>query len=672
MRLGVLASGSGTILEAILDADLPVAVIADRACVPSRWPAARCPAGWSTAGTSAGSARTSTATATPGGDRRAGGAGVDVVVMAGFGTVLGQPIHDAFPPDPQHPPGPAAGLPRLARGARRARRRGDRDRGPPSTSPPSRWTPARSWPRPPCPVLPDDTEADLHERIKEVERTLYPETIRRFVASGRRRRMGEDHARRSPSEGAAVRLRQDRRRAPGPRPRELGWELVSSGGTSAALAEAGIAHVEVADVTAAPEMLGGRVKTLHPAIHGGILADRSKPEHLADLERQGIEPIDLVVCNLYPFASDPSVELIDVGGPTMVRAAAKNHDHVGVGGRPRPTTGRSSTSCGPRLAVGRHPARWPAPPSPTRRLRRRHRRLVRRPRRAPAPAASRAVAAAIHRPSSARRSLRYGENPHQRGARYRVVGERSWWDDVVQHGGQGALLPQPLRRRRRLAAGPRAGRPGPSRGGGHHQARQPLRGGHRRRPRPRPTTGPSSATAMSAFGGIVAVGGPVTDGAWPRPSPPGPQADVIIAPSYDEDALARLAQQAQGHPAAVRPGPRAARAPVPRPRGEHARPGRRPVRGRPLRLGGGHQGAPTETQWRDLALAWKVCARTTSNAIAVVTDGQAVGVGAGQQSRVVAAEIAVAKAGSRARVGRRPATPSSPSPTGCWSWPMPG
>jgi phosphoribosylaminoimidazolecarboxamide formyltransferase/IMP cyclohydrolase len=110
----------------------------------------------------------------------------------------------------------------------------------------------------------------------------------------------------------------------------LGWELISSGGTSAALTAAGIGHVEVADLTGAPEMLGGRVKTLHPVIHGGILADRSKPDHLDALEKLGIGLIDLVVCNLYPFSSDPSIELIDVGGPTMVRAAAKNHDHVAV------------------------------------------------------------------------------------------------------------------------------------------------------------------------------------------------------------------------------------------------------------------------------------------------------------------------------------------------------
>src|SRR5690349_2362699 len=81
----------------------------------------------------------------------------------------------------------------------------------------------------------------------------------------------------------------------------LGWEIISSGGTSKALEEAGIAHTEVEAVTGAPEMLGGRVKTLHPKIHGGILADRSKPQHLADMKAQDVEAIDLVVCNLYPF-----------------------------------------------------------------------------------------------------------------------------------------------------------------------------------------------------------------------------------------------------------------------------------------------------------------------------------------------------------------------------------
>ncbi len=159
----------------------------------------------------------------------------------------------------------------------------------------------------------------------------------------------------------------------------LGWELIASGKTAAALAEAGIPVTEVAEVTGAPEMLGGRVKTLHPKVHGGILADRSKAAHLADLEAQGIAPIDLVVCNLYPFTSDPSIELIDVGGPTMVRAAAKNHASVGRGRRPRRLRGRAGRVPRRRLAVGRDPA--PAGACRLRshrRLRRRHRGVVRR------------------------------------------------------------------------------------------------------------------------------------------------------------------------------------------------------------------------------------------------------------------------------------------------------
>ena len=111
---------------------------------------------------------------------------------------------------------------------------------------------------------------------------------------------------------------------------ELGWELISSGGTARVIGEAGLPVTDVADHTGSPIMLGHRVVTLHPRIHGGILADRDDPEHRDDLERHGIDPIDLVVVNLYPFRAEPGIEMIDIGGPTMVRAAAKNHAHVGV------------------------------------------------------------------------------------------------------------------------------------------------------------------------------------------------------------------------------------------------------------------------------------------------------------------------------------------------------
>ncbi len=121
-----------------------------------------------------------------------------------------------------------------------------------------------------------------------------------------------------------------------------GVELLSTGGTAKALAEAGLAVVDVAEVTGFPEMLDGRVKTLHPAIHGGLLARRGRPDHLAALARHGIRPIDLLVVNLYPFAAtvargapfDECVENIDIGGPAMIRAAAKNHADVAVATEP--------------------------------------------------------------------------------------------------------------------------------------------------------------------------------------------------------------------------------------------------------------------------------------------------------------------------------------------------
>jgi len=118
-----------------------------------------------------------------------------------------------------------------------------------------------------------------------------------------------------------------------------GVELVASGGTAAALRDAGLAVVEVADLTQSPEMLGGRVKTLHPRIHGGLLARRELASDRADMERNGIRPIDLVVVNLYPFEKtvakpgvslEDAIEHIDIGGPSMIRSAAKNHAHVAV------------------------------------------------------------------------------------------------------------------------------------------------------------------------------------------------------------------------------------------------------------------------------------------------------------------------------------------------------
>ncbi|HLC21513.1 MAG TPA: bifunctional phosphoribosylaminoimidazolecarboxamide formyltransferase/IMP cyclohydrolase, partial [Candidatus Methylomirabilis sp.] len=120
---------------------------------------------------------------------------------------------------------------------------------------------------------------------------------------------------------------------------DLTIEILSTGGTASMLRAAGIPVVEVADITGVPEMLGGRVKTLHPKIHAGILAKRCDPEHLQQLQEQGIAPIDLVVVNLYPFEAtvaradaplEEAIEQIDIGGPSLIRAAAKNFDDVAV------------------------------------------------------------------------------------------------------------------------------------------------------------------------------------------------------------------------------------------------------------------------------------------------------------------------------------------------------
>lgn len=118
----------------------------------------------------------------------------------------------------------------------------------------------------------------------------------------------------------------------------MNWELIASGGTARQLRESGLTVLDVSDITGAPEMLGGRVKTLHPAVHGGILA-RNLPEDWADLGTQSINPIDLVVCNLYPFEKTiaqpgvtlaDAIEQIDIGGVTLLRAAAKNFARVTV------------------------------------------------------------------------------------------------------------------------------------------------------------------------------------------------------------------------------------------------------------------------------------------------------------------------------------------------------
>jgi len=426
----------------------------------------------------------------------------------------------------------------------------------------------------------------------------------------------------------------------------LGWELVSSGGTAAALTGAGVACTPVEQVTGSPEMLGGRVKTLHPAIHGGILADRDRPEHVADLLAQNIAAIGLVVCNLYPFRSDPSVEMIDIGGPTMVRAAAKNHAHVGVVVDPEeypvvleelaregllgPATRRrlARAAFAHTAAYDAAIVSWldgPAEPG------------------LPATLELRLERAA---------DLRYGENPHQQGARYRRLGTSSWWDDVVQHAG---LPLSYLNLFDAAAAWQLVHDLGSSCGAGGSPAVAIIKHAN-------PcgaAVGANLATAYrlayeadekSAFGGIVALNRTV-DEATAAAMVTAAQADVVIAPGYGPGTIEALVGR--------RKNTRLLEAPAPGQEPLHVR----QISGgflvqEPYRFAATREDwrvvtrlAPTQEQWADAELAWKLAGWTKSNAVVLVAGGQAVGIGAGQQSRVDAGEIAARKAAGRAKGG---------------------
>src|SRR5437867_9195391 len=338
VKLGVLASGSGTNLQAIIDAGLPVTVVVtDRPGVAALDRAAA--AGIPTVVVDRAAYLPDRVAFTDAIVEALTAHGVDLVAMAGFMTVLAEPMFAAFPGQVinTHP----SLLPsfRGAHAVADALAAGVKVTGCTIHVATLSVDDGPILAQESVPVLAGDDEDALHDRIKAVEHRLYPQVLGRLVTELRPGPAGVT--------GGDVEVRRvllsvydktgllDFARGLA----DLGATLLASGGTATALAEAGIAVTAVEDVTGAPEMLGGRVKTLHPRIHGGILADRGEPQHLADLAAQGLEPIDLVVVNLYPFLERPSIETIDIGGPTMVRAAAKNHAWVGVVTRPARSPG---------------------------------------------------------------------------------------------------------------------------------------------------------------------------------------------------------------------------------------------------------------------------------------------------------------------------------------------
>jgi phosphoribosylaminoimidazolecarboxamide formyltransferase/IMP cyclohydrolase len=422
---------------------------------------------------------------------------------------------------------------------------------------------------------------------------------------------------------------------------DLGVTLVASGGTHESLERAGIAAGRVEDLTEVPEMLGGRVKTLHPQIHAGILARRDDVDDVATLDRHGIRPFDLVCVNLYPFtrvaaqhgvSEEEAVEMIDVGGPAMLRAAAKNFAHVIPLSRPE--------QYGPVLEALREDGELSLD--------------GRRSLAAEAFASSAAYESAIAAWFGERQTfpplvvpafrkevdLPYGENPHQRAAYYSEAGARTHLLAMVEqlqgrelsYNNLGDLDAARLCLREFALPGcviVKHGNPcGVAVAGTVAEAYEAA----------------LESDPVSAYGGVVVLNRPV-DGALAGRL--GDQfVEVLHAPGYDDEARTVLARK-----------------PATRVLLDGER--RRPLPERHYRrvLGGilvqdrdwdveDREGMvvvcgdPNEATWGDLLFAWRVCKHVVSNAIVVAKGLRTIGIGAGQMSRVDAVRIALEKARS--------------------------
>ena len=442
-----------------------------------------------------------------------------------------------------------------------------------------------------------------------------------------------------------------------------GYQLLSSGGTAKVLEEAGLPVTRVADHTGAPEILGGRVKTLHPRIHGGILARRGDPAHEADLLAQKIDPIDVVIVNLYPFREtvaapdvswDMAIENIDIGGPTMVRSAAKNHAHVAVLTSPEQydnfleSLAESSGSVDAKvrrqlaLEAFAHTAAYDVAIS---------RWMQARPE----------LDAAVDANASAealpwlealplRQTLRYGENPHQKA---------SWFSSSAGWGGAKQLQGKELSTNNLLdlEAALATVREFGYGSEGRHRAEQAAAVVVKHTNPCGVAVGDGVAVALtraldgdriSAFGGIVALNGEVDGGAAKELT--SLFLECVVAPGYSPEAREILAAKANLRLLELAPGAIDA---APK---DHVR----------SILGGvlvqdlddqpidpsawtvASQRQPTATENADLRFAWQLVRHVRSNAILVARDGQSLGVGAGQMNRVGSARLALEAAGEKA------------------------
>jgi phosphoribosylaminoimidazolecarboxamide formyltransferase/IMP cyclohydrolase len=417
---------------------------------------------------------------------------------------------------------------------------------------------------------------------------------------------------------------------------ERGWTLLSTGGTARALREGGLAVTEVSEVTGHPEMMEGRVKTLHPAVHAGLLGRRAHPDDMAQMAAQGYEPIDLVAVNLYPFREtvarpgvtvDDAIENIDIGGPSMLRSAAKNHASVWVVVDPADYDGVLAGLDTPggdelrrRLAVKvfAHTSAYDA-----------------------AIAGYLGGDGALTLQLEKVQDLRYGENPDQRAAFYRDAGAAAGLAAMRQHGGKELSFNNLIDvDAALLAVSAWAGEPLAACAIIKHTTPCGIAVGadaaeaYRRALSTDPT---------SAFGSVIAFNGEVTEQAAVllRPN----FVEVIVAPSFSEPAL-RLLSEKKNLRLLTTPatGGGAGERDFKRVRGGFVAQDRLDMRFPEDGWRVATRRAPTPEKMDDLRFAWRAVATVKSNAILLARGGMALGIGAGQMSRVDSSRIAVMKA----------------------------
>ena len=422
----------------------------------------------------------------------------------------------------------------------------------------------------------------------------------------------------------------------------MGAELISTGGTARLIRDAGIPVADVSDVTGFPEMLDGRVKTMHPSVAGGILAMRDNPEHMAAIQAHGIVPIDMVVVNLYRFeevaakAGAPLAELIeniDIGGPTMLRAAAKNYQDVAVvtGPEDYPSVIEEMRASGGELSLG---TRW---------------RLAKKVFRTTAGYDS-AISARLEQVDAAGplprdlairapklMDLRYGENPHQAAALYgrpgqgiagaaQLHGKELSYNNLVDLDAAWQLVNE--FERPAVAIVKHTNPCGCA-------EQDTLVGAYRKA---------FEADPVSAYGGVIGINRPIDEETAREIAKT--FIEAIAAPDYSAEAVAVLAAKKNLRLMRVAPGADL-----------------QVVELAVKSISGGYlaqtadsakldraaavvktQRAPSEAEWAALEFGWKVAKHVKSNAIVYARAGQTVGVGAGQMSRVDSVKLGAMKA----------------------------